>query len=159
MAISLRLVGRGYEKIMSAQSGEEGIAKVSEKNPAVALVDIDLPDMDGYQVCRNIKAQCENDIKVILMARNINHVDIRRVKSAQADDIALKTKDCLLIMDSFQRVMSNSPKGNFHRLKERLQTGNQNPSSKSSNRLSKNNSVKVVSAKGKGNGDGNGSHL
>jgi PAS domain S-box-containing protein len=45
----------GYE-VVEAESGEEAIAKVNEIHPALVLLDVNLPDISGLDVCRRIKS-------------------------------------------------------------------------------------------------------
>ncbi len=53
---------------LTAKSGEEGIQKALDRHPKVILLDIGLPDMNGFEVCRVIKSRPETEnIKVILI--------------------------------------------------------------------------------------------
>lgn len=45
----------GYE-VISALNGREGIRIASEQEPAVIILDIMLPDMDGYEICRQLRS-------------------------------------------------------------------------------------------------------
>lgn len=44
----------GYE-VISAESGREGLEKVDKEKPDIVILDIMMPDMNGWEVCRNIK--------------------------------------------------------------------------------------------------------
>ena len=44
-------------KTIRATEGIEGIQKVHKENPNLVLLDINLPDMDGYQICRLLKKE------------------------------------------------------------------------------------------------------
>ena len=49
------LAGEGY-RLEFATNGEEGLTMAAELVPDVILLDIMMPDMDGYEVCRRLKA-------------------------------------------------------------------------------------------------------
>ncbi|MGA1523857.1 MAG: response regulator, partial [Planctomycetota bacterium] len=53
--LSRRLVRRGYEVVIAVDGGE-GVAKASTESPAVILMDMDLPVIDGWEATRQIKA-------------------------------------------------------------------------------------------------------
>ena len=62
------LEGQGY-RILVAKSGEMAL-KVAEKNPpAVVLLDINMPGMDGFEVCRQMKAsEATKDTMVVFLS-------------------------------------------------------------------------------------------
>ncbi|MDH7571498.1 MAG: response regulator, partial [Armatimonadota bacterium] len=53
---SVRALEEGGFELFQATSGAEGLALVKEKRPDLLLLDVVLPDMDGFEVCRQIKA-------------------------------------------------------------------------------------------------------
>ncbi len=53
VAASLR--ARGY-RVLTATSGEAAIASTEEHSPSVVLLDLGLPDIDGVEVCRRLRA-------------------------------------------------------------------------------------------------------
>ena len=57
----------GYQTIRATE-GIEGIQKVREEKPDLILLDIKLPDMDGYQVCRMLKSDEELKHIPVVMA-------------------------------------------------------------------------------------------
>ncbi|XMO85046.1 response regulator [Algibacter sp. AS12] len=42
-------------KIIKAYNGEEGLKLANENHPDIILMDIQLPDMDGYEICINLR--------------------------------------------------------------------------------------------------------
>lgn len=52
--ISFRLEAAGYE-VLSAYDGQEGLEKARDEKPDLILLDVMMPKMDGYQVCRFLK--------------------------------------------------------------------------------------------------------
>jgi len=53
--VGLMLQRRGYD-IVAAQSGTQALAKVQTENPDLMILDIMMPDVDGYEVCRRLRA-------------------------------------------------------------------------------------------------------
>jgi two-component system, OmpR family, response regulator VicR len=58
----------GY-RILESYDGEDGLAKAVSENPDLILLDVMLPKMNGFDVCRTLRAQGNNVPVVILTAR------------------------------------------------------------------------------------------
>jgi len=68
---ALKLIGytlhrAGYEVVV-AQSGPEALAKVRSERPHLVILDIMMPDMDGYEVCRRLRADPETARLPVIM--------------------------------------------------------------------------------------------
>lgn len=64
--ISLMLQRRGY-KVIVAQSGSQALVKAETENPDLVILDIMMPDMDGYQVCRQLRSNLHTAHLPVLM--------------------------------------------------------------------------------------------
>ena len=53
--LSLMLIRQGY-KVQEATSGLEALDKVNQQLPDIILLDIRMPDINGYEVCTRLKA-------------------------------------------------------------------------------------------------------
>ena len=53
--IGLMLQRRGYE-IVAARSGAQALEKAQAEKPDLIILDVMMPDMDGYEVCRRLRA-------------------------------------------------------------------------------------------------------
>ena len=58
----------GYDTL-EAYDGEDGLSKATEAHPDLILLDVMLPKMNGFDVCRAIRAQGDNVPVIILTAR------------------------------------------------------------------------------------------
>ncbi|CAG0988099.1 partial Alkaline phosphatase synthesis transcriptional regulatory protein PhoP, partial [Anaerolineae bacterium] len=64
--ISLMLQRQGHE-VISADSGLRAIEKASAEQPDLIILDVMMPDMDGYQVCRQLRSESRTrDIPIIM---------------------------------------------------------------------------------------------
>ena len=72
--VVINLKRAGYEAI-EAETGEEALAQL-KRNPdiKVALLDIMLPDMDGFEVCRRIRAG-DGQIGIIMLTARTQEMD------------------------------------------------------------------------------------
>jgi two-component system, OmpR family, alkaline phosphatase synthesis response regulator PhoP len=54
-AVKLLLESRSYD-VTAANDGKEGLEKVQTEGPNLIILDVMMPEMDGYQVCAKLKA-------------------------------------------------------------------------------------------------------
>lgn len=75
-------------------SGRDTLDKLGEITPSIILLSVNLPDMDGYQLCREIKQNDPEDcISVIFMSGSESLEDCQAGFDAGADDYLLKPVD------------------------------------------------------------------
>jgi CheY-like chemotaxis protein len=88
---------REHFKVASAASGAEALALIANHKPAVVLLDVNMPDMNGYEVCRKIR---EHDklMKIIFVSANDSTAEILNGYDAGGNDYVVKpfTPDILL---------------------------------------------------------------
>jgi len=68
------LTAHGFQ-VLEAATGTEGIILPKEEKPGIALVDIGLPGMDGYEVARRLRA-AKNTSRIYLIA--LTGYDLRK---------------------------------------------------------------------------------
>lgn len=85
--------------VNTAENGKEALAVLDETIPDVIISDIIMPEMDGYEFCKNLKAKREwNDIPVILLTSLTDPQDVIKGLNVGADNFIPKpfSKDFLL---------------------------------------------------------------
>ena len=84
------LISNNYA-VVTAESGADGLAKVASLRPDLVLLDVVMPGMDGYQVCRAIRADAANGILPVVMVTALDP-SVERIKGleAGADDFLTK---------------------------------------------------------------------
>ena len=65
--IAFNLKKEGYT-VITAADGEEGVQKAMEENPDLILLDIMMPKMDGYEVCKKIREKKNTPIIMLTAA-------------------------------------------------------------------------------------------
>src|ERR671917_1239159 len=86
-AVKLALEDEGWT-VDEAGSGEEAIETFQRQTPDVVLIDIMLPGIDGFELCRNLRRHSDVPI-VMVTARNDTH-DVVAGLEAGADDYLTK---------------------------------------------------------------------
>jgi diguanylate cyclase (GGDEF)-like protein len=78
-------------EILTARNGEAGIVRAQETQPALILLDVQMPGMDGFEICRRLKAHPRTaDIPVIFMTALAELADKARGFDAGAVDYLTK---------------------------------------------------------------------
>jgi len=78
-------------KIVTANDGVEALEKVDQHNPDLILLDIMMPRMSGFQVCRTLKGNAKTRDIQILMVTALNELgDIEQASECGTDDFVSK---------------------------------------------------------------------
>lgn len=85
LLVTTRLRRDGFD-VVAARNGEEALALAKERRPAVAVLDIGMPGLDGLEVLQRIRA--DDDLartRVLLLTAKAQESDVRRGYDAGAD--------------------------------------------------------------------------
>ena len=85
--LKLNLTKNGY-KVIEAYDGESAVAKAMECNPDLILLDVMLPKMDGFGVCRKIRER--SNVPIIMLTAREEEVDKVLGLELGADDYMTK---------------------------------------------------------------------
>ena len=97
---------RGYE-VHLCYSGQEGIAAAEALAPDVMLVDIGMPYMDGYAVCRHIREQAwGQNLPMIALTGFGQEADKQRSWAAGFDTHLLKPVDYTSLADVLAKAIA-----------------------------------------------------
>jgi DNA-binding response OmpR family regulator len=84
-ALKIRLEANGYE-VVSAADGADGLHKARTENPALIILDIMLPKLDGYKIARMLKFDEKfSAIPIVMLMAKVQEADILKGKEAGAD--------------------------------------------------------------------------
>ncbi|MBC8432352.1 MAG: response regulator [Desulfobacterales bacterium] len=108
--VQMNLEKEGFA-VELAYSGVEGLEKVYANPPDAIVLDIMMPEMDGYEVCKKLKADEKYvDIPIILLTAVASHVTSTRYShrdgmSTEADDYIAKPASAEEITESIKRLL------------------------------------------------------
>jgi DNA-binding response OmpR family regulator len=93
-------------EIFVSNSGQEGLARVDEQNPDLIILDLMMPEIDGWSVCRQIRAKRATPI-LILSALNSPGV-VASSLDAGADDYLVKPVPNTVLLAHIQNLLKRS---------------------------------------------------
>jgi two-component system, cell cycle response regulator DivK len=103
--LSRRLQKQGYE-IVLAVDGEEGLAKAQSELPALILMDMSLPGIDGWEATRRLKAAPETQrIPVIALTAHAMPDDREKATAAGCDDFDTKPVELARLLAKIQALL------------------------------------------------------
>jgi DNA-binding response OmpR family regulator len=88
--VSLRLRKSGYE-VVTAEDGRQALRAVRELRPVAAIVDVRMPEMDGLELIREIRADEQSrGMTVIALSARVREANVAEGLEAGADEYVAK---------------------------------------------------------------------
>ena len=104
--LSRRLERRGYE-IQMAVDGGQGVSMATELRPALILMDLSLPVMDGWEAIRRLKANPETAaIPIIALTAHARAEDEKTAREAGANDFDTKPVDLNRLVGKMEQLLT-----------------------------------------------------
>jgi two-component system cell cycle response regulator DivK len=108
--VSRRLQRKGYE-VLIARDGAEGLVLAKNRAPALILVDLGLPVIDGWEVTRQLRAAPETAaVPIIALSAHAMPEDRERAFAAGCDDFIAKPVDFPRLIDRINVLLGRSPR-------------------------------------------------
>jgi DNA-binding response OmpR family regulator len=109
--VRLILKRKKYE-VIGASGGREGLDAVRKTIPDVILLDLMMPDMDGWEVYQQIKAdEATRSIPVIVITAKAQRIDkVLGLHIAKVDDYISKPFSPVELIESLQKVFEEREK-------------------------------------------------
>ena len=106
-AVRLSLLQKEFV-VRIAENGAEGLAMMKEQRPDVVISDVEMPEMNGFELCAAIKANPRlKDTPVILLTALGDPEDILKGLEVKADNYLTKPWDDELLYARVQQVLAN----------------------------------------------------
>jgi CheY-like chemotaxis protein len=103
--LSRRLQKQGFEVVL-AVDGEEGVAKAQSEAPALILMDMSLPGIDGWEATRRLKAAAPTQkIPIIALTAHAMTDDRAKALAAGCDDFDTKPVELPRLLSKIQALL------------------------------------------------------
>ena len=110
----------GYRDILTVSSGREALSIAKEKKPDLVILDIMMPEMDGFEVCSTLKGEGEtSDIPVIMLSARTSAKDMQRgfdvgavnyvEKPFEADELVSRIESALNLKNQNKMMHKEAP--------------------------------------------------
>jgi CheY-like chemotaxis protein len=96
----------GDYRILSAVDGEEALKLVRADNPDIILLDIQLPTLNGYEVCKSVKSDpTMSSTKVLILSGMAQNSDRQKAKEAGADGYIAKPFSSIELLEKVEGLL------------------------------------------------------
>jgi DNA-binding response OmpR family regulator len=103
----MRLEINSYD-VMQAQDGEETVDKIKKESPDLVILDLMMPKISGFEVCRMIKFDEKyKDLPIIVLSALDQQADRERAIEAGADAYFIKPFDLDLLLNKIKSLLKS----------------------------------------------------
>jgi len=103
---SILLTSKGFE-VRGVSNGADALKAIAEEVPDLVLLDIMLPELDGFEVCRRIKGQeATRNLPVIMLTAKKSREDMARGEEVGADWYITKPFKSAMVIETIQRFLA-----------------------------------------------------
>ncbi|MBI4284612.1 MAG: response regulator, partial [Chloroflexi bacterium] len=107
MQLKYVLEEAGY-RVAMASNGREALVLIRQRRPTLVITDIIMPEMDGYQLCEQIKGDAAlRDIPVIVLTALSDAEDIIRAVKCGTDSFITKPYDEKYLVSTIQNILTS----------------------------------------------------
>ncbi len=115
------ILSRSGYKVYEVSKGREVLPKAREVRPHVIILDVNLPDMNGFQVCRAIRADREMvSVPVLMLTVRHDDSDVLAGLDAGADDYVAKDAASTIVLGRVRRLIEYRQMSSLAMLNQQL---------------------------------------
>ena len=100
--LAMLLRTHGYE-VKTANNGEEGVDAIKKLKPHVVILDLMMPGMDGWQVCKNVREF--SNVPIVVLSALDDPAMIASALDAGADDYLVKPVSSSILVAHLNRLI------------------------------------------------------
>ncbi|HSK22972.1 MAG TPA: response regulator [Egicoccus sp.] len=102
--LQVNLEMEGHE-VLTAEDGHSALAVIRAERPDVVLLDVMMPEMDGFQVCESVRADPDiADTPIVFVSARAQQADLDRGYASGADGYITKPFDPVDLVETIERL-------------------------------------------------------
>lgn len=106
LSLEFLMKQEGYE-VRSVTNGEDALSAMKEKRPDLVLLDIMMPQQDGYEVCQAIRANPDwKDVRIIMLTAKGRDVEREKGLALGANDYITKPFSTRELVEKVNAILS-----------------------------------------------------
>lgn len=106
--VSVRLEAAGYA-VVAATDGQQALDRVKESRPDMIILDLMLPKMDGYKVCRLLKFdERYQKIPILIFTARAQAEDVKLAMDCGADAYLTKPFESALLLEKIRALLESA---------------------------------------------------
>jgi len=103
----MALAGGGYQ-LLAARDGEEALKAVRDQKPDLILLDVVMPQMDGFEVCRRLRSDgSTRDIPIIIVSTRGEEGNIEKGFDSGCTDYVLKPLNGMELLTKVKSLLGD----------------------------------------------------
>jgi CheY-like chemotaxis protein len=108
--LSRRLQRKGYE-VLIAVDGAEGVRLAEAERPDLVLLDMSLPDVDGWETARRLRASAAGATPIIALTAHVMMGDREKALAAGCDEYETKPVELPRLLEKMEALLQRSTNG------------------------------------------------
>ena len=110
--LEIYMEGLPEVRVVTATNGLEALAKVEQDRPDLVLLDIMMPKMSGFEVCKRLKSDPNTRDIIVVMVTALNETsDVERAAECGTDDYLSKPVDKQALLELVRNLLASRAKG------------------------------------------------
>ena len=104
---SILFTSKGYQ-VTGVRGGKDALTAIAQDAPDLVVLDLMLPDMDGFEVCRSIKENPDTSaIPVVMLTAKKSSRDLERGRQVGADAYITKPFKSVKVLEVIEGLLNN----------------------------------------------------
>ena len=144
--VQLTFVDEDIE-VVTIGDGSQIVDAIRKETPDIVLVDVNMPNKNGYEVAAFVKSGSTHNVPVVLLAGAFEPVNEAQAKEAGCDGVLVKPFEPNQVIEKVKKLLDSRPSTDFARVVEASPTASPEESGSSSGSLAQTHEIDSILSK------------